>query len=106
VNSDATLLGVVEQGRFRLLEPAPVSPVELFDLTTMEMQVSVPPEMHQIDLTPYEGKAIMVQGHAGGGWIYSAAVIDEAGPILTALVLRVLGPASDTLGTGELATEE
>ena len=36
----------------------------------------------------YEGRAIMVQGHDGGGWVYSAQVVDHAGPILTAVVAQ------------------
>jgi hypothetical protein len=44
-----------------------------------------------LDISPYEGNAIVVRGYDSGGWIYSAEVIDEAGPILTAVVLRVFG---------------
>jgi hypothetical protein len=55
------------------------------------MAASVPPETAELDLSVYEGKAIMVHGHDGGGWIYSAMVIDQAGPILTAVVRKVFG---------------
>jgi hypothetical protein len=37
----------------------------------------------------------MIRGHDGGGWIYSAEVIDEAGSILTAVVQRVFGKKGD-----------
>lgn len=36
----------------------------------------------------------MVRGHDGGGWIYSAEVIDQVGPILTAVVQKVCGQPS------------
>lgn len=50
------------------------------------------PESAELDLTPYEGKAVMVSGRDGGaGWVYSAQVVDEAGPILTAVVYQVFG---------------
>ena len=64
-------------------------------LTSMGMQVAMPPESEEIDLSKYEGQALMVQGHDGGGWIYSATVIDQAGPILTAVVQQVFGQASE-----------
>lgn len=50
------------------------------------MQEARPPESTELDLTEYEGKAIMVRGHSSGEWIYSAEVIDQARPILTAVV--------------------
>ena len=53
--------------------------------------MSVPPETGELDLTQYEGSAIAIQGHDGGGWVYSAKVIDKGGPIVTALVLQVFG---------------
>jgi hypothetical protein len=49
----------------------------------------LPPEAQEIDLKKHEGKAIMVRGRYGGGWIYSAEIIDLAGPILSALVQKV-----------------
>jgi hypothetical protein len=55
------------------------------------MQESVPPETGELDLTQYEGSVIAIQGHDGGGWIYSAGVIDTAGPIVTALALQIFG---------------
>lgn len=80
-------LGIVEKGNFRVLSPAP-SLVPL-RLTSIPMQAAVSPEVEELDLDQYEGSAIMVCGHDSGGWIYSARVIDQAGPILTAVVLEV-----------------
>lgn len=58
-------------------------------LTSIQMQEARPPEAGEIDLADHEGKVIMVQGHDGGRWIYSASVVDVAGPILTAVVNMV-----------------
>jgi len=83
-------LGYVVDGEFNLLSremPFPYTP----RLTSMGMQESMPPEVMELDLFEYEGRVIMVEGHDGGGWIYSAVIIDEAGPILTMTVLGVFG---------------
>ena len=53
------------------------------------------PERAELDLTEYEGQAIMVRGLNAGGWVYSAAVIDQAGPILTAVVQQVFGQPAE-----------
>ncbi len=69
-------------------EPAKDLPVRL---TAIKMYVAISPEAAELDLTDYEGRAIMIRGLDAGGWIYSAAVIDRAGPILTAVVQRLFG---------------
>ncbi len=83
-------LGYVVNGEFTIL-----SPYESFTyapkLTGIAMYESQSPETMELDLTDYENRAIMVEGHDGGGWIYSAVIIDEAGPILTMTVLGVFG---------------
>jgi hypothetical protein len=58
-------------------------------LTQIAMQEARPPESDEINLTPYEGRAILVSGHDDGGWIYSAQVVDQAGPLLTLVTLKV-----------------
>lgn len=45
----------------------------------------------ELDLTEYEGKAIMVRGDHRGDWIHQVEIIDQGGPILTALVEQTLG---------------
>lgn len=65
-------------------------------LTGISIQMSVPPQSQQCDLSEYEGRGVMVQGHDGGGWIYDAHVIDHAGPILTAVVKRVFASGTPT----------
>ena len=83
-------LGYVANGEFSILspyEPFPYAP----RLTGIAMYESRSPETMELDLFEYEGRVIMVEGHDGGGWIYSAVIIDEAGPILTMTVLGVFG---------------
>jgi hypothetical protein len=58
-------------------------------LTRAAMQASFPPEHEELDLTEYEGKAIMICGHGSGGeWVWSTEVTDVAGPILTETVRK------------------
>lgn len=84
------LFGIVKDGEFRPLAPRSVlgAPVRL---TQIQMQAALSPESGELDLTEYEGQAIMVSGHGSSGWIYSAVVVDQAGPILTAVVQQVFG---------------
>lgn len=91
MNGNDQFLGIVQNREFKLLVPDP-GPISVpIRLTGISMQEPVPPESRELDLAEYEGKAIMVRGHDGGGWIYSAVVIDQAGPILTAVVQKVFG---------------
>jgi len=90
MNSNDQFLGIVQLGHFQILTPDRIADTSV-RLTSMPMQAAQPPESKELDLTEYEGQAIMVRGHDGGGWIYSAEVIDRAGPILTAVVRRVFG---------------
>ena len=74
VGGDQYLLGIVREGEFLPLAPGTVlgSPARL---TGIPMQAAVSPESEEIDLAQYEGRLILVRGHDGGGWIYSATVI-------------------------------
>ena len=91
MNGNEQFLGMVQNGRFQALERKGIPS----RLTTIQMQEAVPPESGELNLHKYEGRAIMVQGHGGGGWIYSARIADEAGPILTAVVQQVFGQSSE-----------
>ena len=53
------------------------------------MQQAQSPESAEIDLTEYEGIAIMVRGYESGERIYSAEIIDQLGPILSAVVEKL-----------------
>ena len=88
MSANERILGLVQDGRFHILSPGRSKGIEA-RLTAMGMQAAIRPEMEEIDLAPHEGTALMVEGHDGGGWIYSAKVIEEAGPILTAVVRQV-----------------
>ena len=80
-------VGLVLAGRFKSL--APKTDGGYARLTTIQMQTAQSPESAELDLAKYENSAIAVQGHLSGDWIYSARVIDTAGPIVTALVKHV-----------------
>ena len=88
MNGQDHILGIVQGGQFQVLSPSGLAGHTL-RLTRMGVQVSAAPESEEIDLSSYEGKALMVQGEESSDWLYSAEVIDEAGPILTALVRRM-----------------
>jgi hypothetical protein len=83
-------LGIVKTGMFQILQ-SEQQPEGSARLTRIQMQEARSPESDEINLQDYEGKAILVQGHNGGGWIHSAAIIDQAGPILTMLVEKLFG---------------
>lgn len=83
-----SLLGIVKGGEFYTLSPESEFTIPA-RLTTIIMYEAQAPENQEFDLSIYEGQVIMVNGYNGGGWIYSAEIIDQAGPILTAVVLEV-----------------
>jgi hypothetical protein len=86
-------LGRVEASCFKLLLPAPAAGTYR-RLTTMGRQVAQPPELQELHLNEYDDQIIMVRGYADDEWIWSAEVIEVAGPILTAVVEQVLGGAA------------
>ena len=82
-------LGIVEDNRFTVL--APPEHCCSVKLTRVSRPAPISENVvrsHEIDLTEYEGKALMVTGDlpAEKAWIYAANVTDEGGPILTAIV--------------------
>lgn len=81
-------LGVVKNGEFQCLWPKRTSDIPL-KLTTISMMAAMAPEGAKLDLSQYEGCAVMVQGHESGPWIYDAHIIDNAGPILTTVVQHI-----------------
>ncbi|WP_157860290.1 hypothetical protein [Methanosarcina acetivorans] len=58
-------------------------------MTRIQMQEAQTPESAELDLTEYEEKEIMIRGHEGDKWIFSAEVIDQSGLILTAVVKKL-----------------
>jgi hypothetical protein len=92
MNGREQVLGIVENGNFKRLEPNELLG-DVLRLTSVQRQEARPPESGELNLTEYEGKAIMVAGYIDSSWIYEAAVIDQAGAILTAVVQKVFGQA-------------
>lgn len=92
MNRDKQLIGIVQEGRFQILSPEPRTG-DAVRLTHIQMQESIPPESRELDLSEYEGEAIMVSGHDGGDWVYAASIVDHAGPLLTAVVRQVFAPS-------------
>ena len=89
-------LGVVQNDQFKLLKAenpqlTASSHGSLFRLTSIDQQAAQPPESGEISLIPYGGSSIMVRGIDGSGWIYSATVVDHAGPILSVVVKHLFG---------------
>lgn len=90
----AEFLGIVENGKFRILEPTEhCCAVRLTKLIKPSLSDEGAIEKHQIDLSEDEGMAIMVEGTIDKEelWMYEAKVIDSAGPILSATVRKTFG---------------
>lgn len=81
-------LGVVDDGQFKLLAPSE-SPWSEVSLTSISMPESVPPETGQLVLQQFEGHVIVVRGYNGGGWIYSAGVVEIATPLIAQFILNL-----------------
>jgi hypothetical protein len=95
---ETQILGLVKEGKFIPVKSSSSIAAELekSGITLIrniahiaEAQAPIP-----LDLTGYEGKVIMVGGRLEGGTMYTAEVIDEAGPILTTVVLELFGKHS------------
>lgn len=84
------LVGIVKNGLFQLLLPKPESSTQ-FRLTSTGIHHSIPPEKGELNLIEYEQTAIAVKGYVNGNWVYSASVVDNGEPIVTALVEKVFG---------------
>lgn len=93
MNNEKQFLGTVQHGQFYQLAP-PSASGGLIRLTGIRRQAAMAPESGELNLTGYEGSAIMVRGYDEGGWIFEAKIVDQAGPILTEVVRRVFGTAS------------
>jgi hypothetical protein len=84
------IMGLVQEGRFK--PSVPSGRLEPYArLTYCVAETGAAPESQEVDLSLYDGRAIMVRGLDSGNWIYSAEVIEVAGPILSAVVERLSG---------------
>jgi len=78
------ILGIVKNGTFMEVETK--LPLKLTDVF---MQEARSPESGLLNLTQYEGKAIMVlTQRADGEWVWGADVNEVAGPILTKVIKK------------------
>ncbi len=76
------IIGQVHQRKFVALQP----PIANLRLTTIKRQEARSVLSGELDLSTYDGEAVMVEGVIDGGWVYEARIVDRAGPILTAVV--------------------
>lgn len=81
----------MKDGVFEQSKPTPKPDIQP-SFTTIQPQESLPPESGELDLSQFEGRAVMIQGMYKGEWVYSAEVIDSAGPIFTAVVEKLFLP--------------
>jgi hypothetical protein len=81
------LLGIVRNGEFLVLrKKGPTgNPLRLTTIMITEARAPV-----QLNLTEYEGRAILVSGYTSGGFVYQANIVDRAGPIVTATIMKLL----------------
>lgn len=86
------ILGIVQHARFVRLGREQSAYTIPARLTTIQPWAAMSPHTQEIPLAPHEGRALMVTGMDQGEWIYSAQIVEVAGPILTAVTLRVFGP--------------
>jgi len=95
MNGNDSLIGIVRDGKLAVLWP-PGRIHETMRLTSIAVYESVPPEHGESVLLDYEGRTVMVSGHSDSGWLYSAQVVDTAGPLLAEVVKHVFGETGDT----------
>lgn len=78
------LLGIVKNGTF--IEVETKMPLKLTDVFMQEART---PESGLLNLTQYEGKAIMVLNQqADDEWVWGSEVNEVAGPILTKVIKK------------------
>ena len=92
-SSEAGILGLVRQAHFVRLDPEDSAHTGPARLTAIQPWTAMSPEAAEVSLAAHEGKAIMVTGMDQGDWIYSAEIVEVAGPILSAVTRRVFGAA-------------
>jgi hypothetical protein len=79
------IIGLVKNGGF-----IDADSKKILKLTRAHIMEAITPEAKQIDLTDYEGKAILVSfRQIDDEWIWAAAITDVADPILTKVIKKV-----------------
>ena len=90
MGGDELYLGVIEGGMFYPVRSRHFT-LGGARLTRIPMPAARSPESDELSLWEMEGRAVLVSGHDGGGWIYSAEIVGKAGPVLSALVRFLTG---------------
>ena len=90
-----TIIGIIENGKFRRLWPKPASMEDGARLTSIQPMQAILPENGELDLSEHEGKIIAVRGDDQGDWVYSTEVIDTGGAIAKTLASKVFAKPTD-----------
>jgi len=88
VSGNEQFFGIVRNGEFYVFTPQHLEGATV-KLTTTWIEEPHATESGVIDLTEFEGKIIEVSGLDKGKCIYSAKVVEEAGPVLSEFLRRV-----------------
>ena len=91
INNAKQFLGLIKNGVFDQIKPNPNIQKRF---TSIQPNESISPESGELNFDQYEGQVIMIRGLDQGGWIYSAEVIDTAGPILSAVIEKLFQPSN------------
>lgn len=100
MNNDQLILRVGEDGLMVLF------PEELYGqiirLTTLSMEMAESPDAHELVPSEESRSLLAVEGHAEGGWIYGAKIVEDIDPALAARLQEVLtedvgGSATDDI---------
>lgn len=86
INDSSDIIGIVKDGSFIVAETN-----ETKKLTSVGLVDATTPESGLINITQYEGKAILVSSPqiSDNEWLFGATIIDIADPIVTKLVKEV-----------------
>jgi len=85
VQEPQEVLGIVANAQF--ISADTCKPIEV---TEAQMQEAVDPQAKLVDLSKYEGKAILIRCQTNdGSFLWGSNVVSTAGPILTTLFKKV-----------------
>jgi hypothetical protein len=85
VQEPQEVLGIVANAQFISADTS--KPIEV---TEAQMQEAVDPHAKLVDLSKYEGKAILIKCQTNdGSFLWGSNVVSTAGPILTATFKKV-----------------
>lgn len=88
MSDNEQFFGIVRNGEFYVFAPQNLEGTTV-KLTTVRLEESHSPENGIINISQFEGKIIEVRGRDSGEWIYSAKVMEEAGPVLSDFLKRI-----------------